>query len=227
MQLIGMLDSPYVRRVAISLQLLGLPFTHRSVSVFRAFEEFQRINPVVKAPTLVCDDGEVLMDSALILEYAEALAAPRKSLMPSGPSARQHALRCIGLALAACEKSVQIIYERNLRPAEKQHQPWLDRVRGQLLAALAALEAEALRQPFAAETATIDQSGITCAVTWDFTHRMLAEIADAARYPALRAFSEGAEGLDAFAAAPFGATTMTMSASAPAEPAGAQSQASA
>lgn len=227
MQLIGMLDSPYVRRVAISFQLLVLPFAHRSVSVFRAFEEFQRINPVVKAPTLVCDDGEVLMDSTLILDYAEALAAPRKSLMPSGVGARQHALRRIGLALAACEKSVQIVYERNLRPAEKQHQPWLDRVRGQLLAAMAALEAEALREPFAGETATIDQAGITCAVTWDFTQRMLAEIVDAARYPALRAFSEGAEGLDAFAAAPFGATTMAMSASAPSGAAGVRSQASA
>ena len=53
MQLVGMLDSPYVRRVAISLRLLGLPFEHRSVSVFSTFEQFQAINPVVKAPTLV------------------------------------------------------------------------------------------------------------------------------------------------------------------------------
>ena len=62
MQVIGMLDSPYVRRVAISLNLLGLPFEHRSISVFRAFEQFHSINPVVKAPTLVCDDGAVLID---------------------------------------------------------------------------------------------------------------------------------------------------------------------
>ena len=68
MRLIGMLDSPYVRRVAISLKLLGLPFEHRSISVFRQFGEFAAINPVVKAPTLVCDDGEVLMDSTLMLE---------------------------------------------------------------------------------------------------------------------------------------------------------------
>jgi hypothetical protein len=60
-KLIGMLDSPYVRRVAISLQLLGLRFEHQSLSVFRTFSEFQQINPVVKAPTLLCDDGEVLM----------------------------------------------------------------------------------------------------------------------------------------------------------------------
>ncbi len=81
MKLIGMLDSPYVRRVAISLQLLGLEFEHQSLSVFRTFTEFSQINPVVKAPTLVCDDGQVLMDSTLILEYAEALARP-KTLMP-------------------------------------------------------------------------------------------------------------------------------------------------
>jgi glutathione S-transferase len=139
MKLIGMLDSPYVRRVAISLQLLRLRFEHQSLSVFRTFAEFQRINPVVKAPTLICEDGTVLMDSTLILEYAEALARPR-SLMPSEPQALRHALRVIGLALAACEKSVQIYYERNLRPPEKLHEPWMTRVVGQLLAAYGALE---------------------------------------------------------------------------------------
>ena len=73
MKLIGMLDSPYVRRVAISLQMLGLPFEHQSVSVFRGFAQFQQINPVVKAPTFVSDHGEVLMDSTLILEYGVAI----------------------------------------------------------------------------------------------------------------------------------------------------------
>src|SRR5471030_1056352 len=76
MQLVGMLDSPNVRRVAITLQLLGLRFAHQSISVFSAFAQFQQINPVVKAPSLVYSDGEVLMDSTLIIESAEALAAP-------------------------------------------------------------------------------------------------------------------------------------------------------
>ena len=67
MQLIGMLDSPYVRRVAIALYYLGLPFDLSSLSVFRYVEEFTQIIPLVKAPTLICDDGEVLMDSSLIL----------------------------------------------------------------------------------------------------------------------------------------------------------------
>ncbi len=98
MKLIGMLDSPYVRRVAISFQLLDIPFEHQSLSVFRTFDQFSKINPVVKAPTLVCDDGEVLMDSTLILEYGEAIASNGRSLMPRGRAERQHALHTIGLA---------------------------------------------------------------------------------------------------------------------------------
>ena len=204
MQLIGMLDSPYVRRVAISLQLLGLKFEHRPLSVFSTFAQFQQINPVVKAPSLVCDDGEVLMDSTLILEYAQALAAPGRSLMPAGMAQCQHALRVIGLALAACEKSVQIVYERHLRPAEKLHEPWVSRVTGQLLAAYGALEAELRRKPLAATRGHIDQAGVTTAVAWHFTQRMLPEVVAAAEHPALRAFSEQVERLPEFSAAPHG-----------------------
>lgn len=204
MQLIGMLDSPYVRRVAVSLQLLGLPFEHQSVSVFRGFAQFAAINPVVKAPTLVCDDGTVLMDSSLIIDYAEALAAPRKSLMPKGLAERRRALRVIGLALAACEKSVQIVYEHNTRPAEKRHQPWLDRVSGQLLAACGALEAELAREPLAATRATVDQAGVSTAVVWHFIQQLTPDAAPALTHPLLQAYSLAVERLPEFAAAPHG-----------------------
>ncbi|WP_236269837.1 glutathione S-transferase N-terminal domain-containing protein, partial [Pseudomonas lactis] len=79
MKLVGMLDSPYVRRVAVSLELYGVDFVHEPLSVFSTYAEFAQINPVVKAPTLVLDDGTVLMDSSLILDYLEALAPPTKS----------------------------------------------------------------------------------------------------------------------------------------------------
>jgi glutathione S-transferase len=205
-RLIGMLDSPYVRRVAISLQLLGLRFEHQSLSVFRTFTQFQQINPVVKAPTLICDDGEVLMDSTLIMEYAEAVAHPR-SLMPAELRELQHALRVIGLSLAACEKSVQIIYERGLRPPEKLHEPWVTRVTSQLLAAFAALEEEVSRRPPAVTSSTITQAGLSTAVAWHFTQQMLPEVVPAAKYPSLVAFSAQAEALREFMAAPHGDST--------------------
>jgi glutathione S-transferase len=202
MQLIGMLDSPYVRRVAISLELLGLPFEHRSISVFRQFGEFAAINPVVKAPTLVCDDGEVLMDSTLILEYAQMLAAPRRSLVPAGRAEAQHDLRLIGLALVACEKAVQIVYERTLRPAEKRHAPWVERVRGQLGAAFAQLEGELAKAPCAATSDSITQAGVTAAVTWEFVQSVLPEVAAASAFPALATHTAAAEALPEFRALP-------------------------
>lgn len=184
MRLIGMLDSPYVRRVAVSLDFLGVPFRHESVSVFSTFEKFKGINPVVKAPTLVCDDGEVLMDSSLILQYVEATRPGIESLWPKDPAAYQHDMRAVGLALAACEKSVQIVYERDLRPASAQHEPWIERVTGQVLAAYAALERE-VRHRQAAFQRPRSQAAITAAVAWQFTQSMIAPVVPAAHHPGL------------------------------------------
>jgi glutathione S-transferase len=200
MQLIGMLDSPYVRRTAISLRLLGVPFEHRALSVFSTFDAFRAINPQVKAPTLVCDDGTVLMDSTLILMYAERKA--NRSLLPQDTNELQHALRIIGVALAACEKCVQSVYERSLRPAEKQHQPWLDRVHGQARDGFAALEAEVNARPLLATSDTIDQAGVTTAVVWQFAQAMVPELIVASAYPALAAHSARAEALPEFRAFP-------------------------
>ncbi len=200
MKLIGMLDSPFVRRVAISMRLLGLPFEHAAVSVFRGFDEFQRINPVVKAPTLVTNDGSVLMDSTLLLQYAEALAG--RSLSPADPAALVRELRLIGLALAACEKTAQIVYERGLRPAEKQHAPWLERVSGQLQAAYRALDDELAAQPLDASEGGIRQSGITVAVAWRFTQFVLPELVPADGCPHLAAYTATVEQLPVFRASP-------------------------
>jgi glutathione S-transferase len=205
-KLVGMLDSPFVRRVAISLQRLGLPFEHESLSVFRTFARFQQVNPVVKAPTLICDDGEVLMDSTLILQYAERLSSPR-TLMPWDTQEFEHSLRVIGLALAACEKSAQIVYEHGLRPPEKVHEPWLKRVTGQLLAAYDALEVEVARHPLAVTSSTVNQAGISAAVAWHFTQQVLPEVVPTAGYPSLVAHSTQAEALPQFRAAPYGERT--------------------
>ena len=201
MKLIGMLDSPYVRRVAISAKRLGIDLEQQSVSVFRTFEQFKQINPVVKAPTLVLDDGEVLMDSTLIIDYLEALAGPGRSLMPQSIEQRLRALRLIGLALAASEKSVQLYYERNLRPAEIQFQPWVERVEGQLAAAYSALERELEKQALPSD-GSIGQDGITLAVAWSFTNLVVPEQVDAEHFPRIAEFTAQAETLEAFISTP-------------------------
>lgn len=200
MELIGMLDSPYVRRVAITLRLLDIPFVHRPISVFSTFDAFSRINPVVKAPTLVCDDGQTLMDSTLIIDHLESVTG--RSLMPADPVARRRALHIVGLALAACEKTVQIVYEHGLRPPEKLHEPWLQRVRLQLAAAYALLEVELESTPLELKADAIGQAALTAAVAWRFTQLMLPGEVDSEPHPLLSTHSAGAEKLAAFKAFP-------------------------
>lgn len=194
MKLVGMLDSPYVRRVAISLELYGVDFVHESLSVFSTYAQFAEINPVVKAPTLVLDDGTVLMDSSLILDYFEALAPADKKLLSPHAGARARELQVLGLALAACEKTVQIVYEHHLRPAEKQHEPWVERVTGQLLAAYALLEKH-LDQPAAAP---LGQAALTAAVAWSFTQFKLPCVVKADAFPNLQRHASQLEQYPAF-----------------------------
>jgi len=203
MRLVGMMDSPYVRRVAVSLKRMRLPFEHEPLSVFRDFEAFAALNPLVKAPTLICDDGTVLLDSTLILDHAESLAAPELRLTPTDPAARLRSLRLLGLALGACEKTVQIVYETNLRSVERQDPAWLERIWRQARAAFAALEAECRPAPSGWLLADRPlQADLTAAVVWRFAGHVLGTAFPAADHPSLAALSARAEALPEFLSSP-------------------------
>jgi len=202
MILIGMLDSPYVRRVAISMKLMGLPFEHRPVSVFRNFDLFRSINPAVKAPSFVCDDGTVLMDSTLILDYLEHCVAAGNGLMPPGGEPRKQALRLIGLAMAANEKGVSLVYEKEQRPADKRHPPWIERTVGQVHASFGLLEEAAKSARPWLQGDRLNAADVAVAVAWRFGQFYNAKEVEASRYPALVAYSARAEALPEFASTP-------------------------
>lgn len=213
MRLIGMMDSPYVRRVAVSMNAMGLAYSHEPVSVFRHFDAFAAINPVVKAPTLVTDEGVVLIDSTLILDHLERLVAPERWLSPQGVAEHARAQRIVGLALAACEKTVQIVYETKLRPQDKQHEWWLGRVGGQLGEAYRLLEAEIGAMEEAGARAGHAwlfggrplQAEITSAVAWRFTAGELPGVIAAEDHPKLARLAARAEATPEFLAAPYDA----------------------
>ncbi len=202
MVLIGMPDSPYVRRCAISMKMMGIAFDHRHVSVFRHFEEFRKVNPVVKAPTLVCDDGTVLMDSTLILDYLEATVAPARRLLPVEIGARCQALHVIGFALAATDKNVNIVYEREQRPKDKVHPAWVERIVGQANTAFAQLEPLAAKAKPWLHSDRFTAADVMTAVAWRFGQYYNAAEIPAAKYPALVAYSRRAELLPEFASTP-------------------------
>lgn len=205
MQLIGYLDSPFVRRVAVTMQFLGIDYQHRELSIFRDFEEFSRINPMVKVPTLVLDDGQVLGDSSLIIDYLESHIAGR-SLMPKDKDGYLAALRHIGTSLVAMEKVAQLVYETSHRPENRQHGPWIERLEQQLEGAAGIMEsavsacANTPDQWLLGDEMT--QADISTAVAWRFMMHIDKVKLQPDDFPALVAFSARAEALPEFIACP-------------------------
>lgn len=203
MQLIGMLDSPFVRRTFITAKLLEIPFEHRPLSIFRNFAEVHAINPLVKVPTLVFAEGEVMVDSSLIIEYFEESARTR-TLLPAQPTLRRRCRRLTSLGLALAEKSVQLYYEIGLRPQQLRWDEWITRQTGQLRDGAALIEAE--MSPGNDEWLCgkeLSQADITVAVAWRFSQYVLPHILDPEQYPRLADLSARAETLAAFKAADF------------------------
>ena len=122
------------------VNFLDIEYEHRELSIWRNYDKFRDISPLVKVPTLVSDDGHVLVDSGLIIDHLEAIAPGGRSLMPGEPEARREALQHLGVALIAMEKSVQLIYEKQHRPEEKRHDAWIERLTQQLDGAVRMME---------------------------------------------------------------------------------------
>ena len=102
MILIGMFDSPFVRRVAVSMNLLGMPFEHRNWSVGKDFELIRQFNPLGRVPTLVQPDGDTLVESAAILDFLDEMAGPEHALLPRSGEPRVQLVRLRFGLVAGC-----------------------------------------------------------------------------------------------------------------------------
>lgn len=141
MRLIIATPSPFARKARIAL--LEKNLAHETV-VHNPWQTDIAVNPLGKVPALILDDGRVVHDSSVILEYLETLGAPPQ-LIPSDPQLRVAEKQVEAIAGGICEAVVLIVTER-ARPAEKQSAAWLARQAAKIPPALAALENYFLRQ---------------------------------------------------------------------------------
>jgi glutathione S-transferase len=202
MFLIGQYDSPFVRRVAIAMRLYGLPFEHKPWSTFGDADTIAPYNPLRRVPTLVLDDGEVLIESTAILDYLDELArdgdqvAGEAMIPPRGP-ARRRQLRLCALATGLGDKAVSLLYEGVLR--KERLKLWVERCEAQVSGALDVLEREraAVNTPYLFGE-RIGHSDIALACMLRFTGEAHPNLYSAARYPALAAHSARCEALPPF-----------------------------
>lgn len=197
MILIGQYDSSFVRRIGIALRLYDMPFTHRPWSVFGDAEKIAALNPLTRVPTLVLDNGEVLVDSATILDHLDELAGAERALHPRAGPARRESLRVAALASGIADKTVSLFYERRLHEAASA--TWEERCLKQIRGTLAALEADrAGRAGPYWFGARIGHADIAVAASLRHMRDSHADLADLAAWPALAAHSERLEAMPVF-----------------------------
>jgi glutathione S-transferase len=141
MLLIGVNRSPFTRRVAITLNIYGVPFEQRPLSGFGNRDEVRASNPLGRIPALVLDSGETLIDSTAIIDHLDEIADPDRALVPPSGADRRAVLKVTAMLMGACEKCLHAAYERNHHPAEKMHQPWIDDCLAQAINVLKSVEA--------------------------------------------------------------------------------------
>ncbi len=202
MMLIGMFDSPYVRRVAVTLKHLEIPFEHANWSVGSDFDRIREYSPLGRVPTLVLDDGTVLTESGAILDALDDWVGPARALLPPSGAARREALRLMSLAIGAGEKAREQIHERMVRPPEKYHEPWVARCRDQMHGALGVIEADCrARGPGSWLVGDrMTQADVTVACISTFLGDALDVFNEPSQYPGLVAHSERCESLPGFRA---------------------------
>jgi glutathione S-transferase len=195
MILIGSYESPFVRRVAVTMLLYGMTYEHRPYNTFPDRERIRPFNPLGRIPALVLDDGDVLTDSGVILDHLDRLVGPERALTPVGP-ARRSVNQIVALAVGTMDKYVAAYYERNKRPEAFIYQPWLEHLEGQVAAGLAALDANSLTPWLCGEKLT--QADVSTAIAIEAIRFDMAHLAPAGRYPTLEALAAQAAKLPAF-----------------------------
>ena len=183
MILVGQYDSPYARRVAISLMVLGIPYKHDTRSVFGDFDSMRKTNPLGRIPSLILDDGTVLIDSAAILDWIDESVGPERALIPTKSAARRDALQRIALANGAIDKiGGGRNYESMIRPSRYRWPEWIARTTTQGMGALEALNA--LDWP---AFAPLDQAQITAGCAIDYVKVTAPDLVPEGRFPVLDA----------------------------------------
>ena len=200
MILIGQYDSPFVRRVGIALTLYGMPFEHRPWSTFGEADKIRPYNPLTRVPTLVLDDGEVLIDSTVILDYLDGLVPAQKRMFPVAEPARRRALKVATLGVHTAEKAVSLFYEKVLHK-QTASDVWVSRCRTQISGGLAALEPDrAARKTEWWFGDTIGHADIAVAAALRFIGDAHQGVIAMAEFPALAAHAQRCEALPAFQA---------------------------
>ena len=186
-------SSPFGRKVKLAVAILGFDqdVTVEKADPTDANDSIRQQNPLGKIPALIIEDGTVLYDSPVILEYLDHRAGGGK-IIPNEPAARFAALTLQALCDGILDAGILRVYEGRWRPAEKHEPKWVDYQADKMTRALRVLEAA---PPALGAIPNVGQITLACALgygdlrfggTWRNDRPRLVQWLDAfaARVPA-------------------------------------------
>lgn len=156
--------SPFGRKVKIAASILGLSdqLSIEQTDTNNPEDSIRTQNPLGKIPALVLEDGTVLFDSRVCVEYLDHLAGGGK-VIPAGDD-RFQVLRQQALGDGLMDAGILQVYEKRFRPEDKQHADWAAYQADKVTRTLDALEAAPPAPVTAQNTADIGQIAIACAL---------------------------------------------------------------
>jgi glutathione S-transferase len=190
MKLIGQYDSPFTRRVGITLTIYGLAFEHNTWSVFGNADELAAVNPLIRVPTLVLYTGEALIETAAIIDYLDSLVAPDMRLLPQSQPARYREQQIVSLASGISDMAVRLFYE--LRLHDVPSQTYVTRLTRQIEQALTVLDQRA------PHNGPLTQADIAITCMYRHLSECHPQIIANSRYPALQNHSARHEAQQVF-----------------------------
>lgn len=197
MILIGRMLSPYVRRVATTMNFYGMPFEHRPLQHTGSdVPELRKINPLGRVPALVTDDGQVVVESSAILDYLDREIGPDRALTPQSGKTRTQVMSMLGVATGATDKTISVAYEVRFRPEEKRHPEWVERCEGQAREAIEWLDSQLADDWFIGNK--MSQLDVTTAVTWQFMGAATPTLQASIKAPRIEALTKQLMGQEAF-----------------------------
>lgn len=189
--LFGKYLSPYVRRVAVSLNMLRIPFEQRVISAIGDEAEREAVNPVGRVPALRLPSGEVLVDSAAILDHFDEVVGPEQALIPVSGMARRRSLQLLAIATGAIDRAMTANAERRREVLDHER---IARLLRQCRQGFAALEHTlGGEMSFEGTPDRVLQSDITTVVGFYFVNHIFPGTLDRQDFPGLGALSDTLE----------------------------------
>ena len=160
--------SPFGRKVKIAAHVTGVSDTMEVVmtNTTDPADPIRQQNPLGKIPALVLENGPVLYDSRVILEWVDVAAKKRghEGIIPQDEEARFAALTLQALADGLMDAALLQVYEKRLRPEDMQSASWLAHQAGKVERALGVAEASCSQHPVTERPVHVGQIALACAL---------------------------------------------------------------